>query len=143
MILKSTVFGINQLLSQPSIYKGKRIALVCNDASITNSGVPTRVALLNKGFKIVKLFSPEHGLNAAGDDGQYQADGIDIQTGLSITSLYGYHFLPQKEDFNGIDLVLFDLPDIGCRFYTYLWTMTYIMEACNTFNLPLIIADKG
>lgn len=142
MNLKPTLFGINQLLNHSSNYKEKRIALVCNDASLTNNGGATRVALLKSGFKIGKLFTPEHGLNTAGVDGQYQADGIDSETGIPITSLYGKHFAPQKEDFEGIDLVLFDLPDIGCRFYTYLWTMTYIMEACNKFDLPLIIADR-
>ncbi|MEO6949442.1 MAG: exo-beta-N-acetylmuramidase NamZ domain-containing protein, partial [Ginsengibacter sp.] len=105
MILKPTTFGIDSLLSQPSIYKKNRIALVCNDASVTNKGVATRVALLEREFKIVKLFSPEHGLSAAGVDGQYQTDGIDSHTGLSITSLYGDHFAPQEEDFKGVDLV--------------------------------------
>lgn len=142
MSLKPTLFGINQLLNQSFNFKEKRIALVCNAASVTNYGVATRIALLKKGFKIVRLFTPEHGLNAAGVDGQYQADGIDSKTGVPITSLYGNNFAPKREDFEGVDLVVFDLPDIGCRFYTYLWTMTYIMEACNAFGLPLIIADR-
>ncbi len=142
MIAESPSLGINYLLNQSADYKEKRIALVCNEASVTNNGIATRVALLQGGFNVVKLFTPEHGLSAAGVDGHFQADGIDPETGLPITSLYGNHFAPQRKDFEGVDLVLFDLPDIGCRFYTYLWTMTYIMEACNQFGLPLVIADR-
>lgn len=142
MPFKRAIFGINQLLNQSADYQKKRIGLVCNAASVTNNGVASRVALLENGFRIEKLFTPEHGLNAGGVDGQYQADGLDPDTGIPIVSLYGNHFAPQKEDFAGIDLVVFDLPDIGCRFYTYLWTMTYIMEACDQFGLPLIIADR-
>jgi uncharacterized protein YbbC (DUF1343 family) len=134
--------GADQLLFQPAIYAQKRIALVCNDASVTTKGIPTRVALLKTGFNLVKLFSPEHGLHAKGADGKYQQDGIDGLTSLPITSLYGDRMTPSKEDLRDIDLVLFDIPDIGCRFYTYLWTMTHVLEACALCHTPLIILDR-
>ena len=142
MIVQTITYGIDQLRSESAAYKGKRIALVCNRASVTIDGVPSRVALLKSGFAITKLFSPEHGLDATGTDGHYQSDGIDHVTGLPVTSLYGDSLAPRQEDLAGIDIVIFDLPDVGCRFYTYLWTMTHVMEACAAFNIPLIITDR-
>ena len=142
MIAQAIIFGIDQLLIQSAVYKAKRIALVCNRASVTIDGIPSRVALLKSGFAITKLFSPEHGLDASGTDGHYQSDRIDPVTGLPVTSLYGDRLAPGQEDLAAIDIVVFDLPDVGCRFYTYLWTMTHVMEACAAFNIPLIITDR-
>ena len=141
MIKKNILFGIDNFLQSGS-HKDKRIAFVCNEASVTIDGIQSRAALIKNGFNIVKLFSPEHGLNASGEDGYYQPDGIDSLTGLPLVSLYGDRLIPRREDLADIDLVLFDLPDVGCRFYTYLWTMTHIMEACAAFDIPLFIADR-
>jgi uncharacterized protein YbbC (DUF1343 family) len=134
--------GIDQLLPQQAFYTEKRIGLVCNNASLTADGTPTRLALLQNNFRLVKLFSPEHGLDATGEDGKYQRDGIDSLTSLPIISLYGDRMAPREEDLADIDLVLFDIPDVGCRFYTYLWTMTHVMESCAAFNTPLLILDR-
>jgi uncharacterized protein YbbC (DUF1343 family) len=109
---------------------------------VTRAGVLTRVALLAEGFNLVKLFSPEHGLGAAGADGEYQPHGIDTVTGLPITSLYGDQLAPGQNDLAGLDFILFDMPDVGARFYTYLWTMTYIMEACASNHIPLLVTDR-
>jgi len=134
--------GIDQLLNQKIAFTGKRIALVCNNASLTSEGITTREALLLHEFKLVKLFSPEHGLDAAGEDGKYQQDGIDNLTHLPIISLYGDRIAPLETDLLDIDLVMFDIPDVGCRFYTYLWTMTHVMESCAAFDTPLLILDR-
>ena len=106
------------------------MALVCNKASVSESGITTRADLLAKGFNLVTLFSPEHGLNAAGEDGSWQDDGIDQLTGLPITSLYGNRLAPTVADLKNIDLVIFDIPDVGCRFYTYLWTIAARLVNC-------------
>jgi uncharacterized protein YbbC (DUF1343 family) len=98
--------------------------------------------LLKSGINIVKLFSPEHGLDARGADGVYQHHMKDPLTGLPVISLYGDYLLPSEEDMSSIDAVLFDIPDAGCRFYTYLWTLTYVMEACAKYKKPLIILDR-
>jgi uncharacterized protein YbbC (DUF1343 family) len=90
----------------------------------------------------VKLFSPEHGLSAGGADGQPIQDGRDTLTGLPVVSLYGPRLTPSREDLENLDLVLFDIPDLGCRFYTYLWTMTYVMEACASYNKLFVLADR-
>jgi uncharacterized protein YbbC (DUF1343 family) len=140
--LNNILFGIDVLLAKAAAFNNKRIALVSNNASVTTKGVATRTALLEYGFTIVKLFSPEHGLSAAGEDGSFQHDDLDAITGLPVISLYGNKLAPEPEDLFDVDIVLFDIPDVGCRFYTYLWTMTHVMEACAANNKLLIIADR-
>lgn len=134
--------GIDVFLRHPELYKNQRLALVTNNAALTSKSQLNRIALLAAGFNVVRLFSPEHGINRAGADGEAQDNGFDELTGLPVRSLYGSTLKPPRQDLEGIELVLFDIPDIGCRFYTYLWTMTYVMEACADNNLPLIILDR-
>src|SRR5207244_135417 len=100
-----------------------RIGLVTNDAATTTSGVSTRRALLDAGFNVVRLFSPEHGIGASAADGAAVADGIDPLTHLPVVSLYGEKIRPSVESLADLDLVLFDIPDVGARFYTYIWTL--------------------
>lgn len=136
-------FGIDILLDSSSpTWKTDRIGLVTNHAATTNQLIPSRQALLEQGFNIQKLFSPEHGLDVLGADGHAMKDGTDGLTGLPIISLYSNKLAPSEEDLSDIDRVLFDIPDIGSRFYTYLWTMTYVMEACAAYGKKLIILDR-
>lgn len=134
-------FGIDSLL-KGNPWPGQRLGLVTNAAATTTTGAPTRAALLQAGFNLVRLFSPEHGLGAKGEDGAPQPHGTDELTGLPVTSLYGDHLQPTGKDLEGIDRVLFDIPDIGCRFYTYLWTLTHVMEACAREDIPLTVLDR-
>jgi uncharacterized protein YbbC (DUF1343 family) len=122
--------------------KRKRYALVTNDAACSYEGEKSRVKLLKNECKIMRLFSPEHGITVAGADGSFQKNITDPVTGLPVISLYGEKLAPDEEDLADIDVVLFDIPDVGCRFYTYLWTMTYIMEVCAAFKKKLIILDR-
>ena len=140
--MKKVSFGIDVLLSEKNNLQHLRIGLVTNNAATTSSGESSRLALLKAGFAISKLFSPEHGLSAKGEDGVYQSSGIDSLTQLPIVSLYGDYLKPSEKDFADIDVLLFDIPDVGCRFYTYLWTMTYVMEDCALYNKPLVILDR-
>jgi len=135
-------FGIDVLLAQLPNWKSSNIALVTNHAATTSQFVPSRVALLQHGFNIVKLFSPEHGLDTTGADGHAMVNTMDALTNLPVTSLYGNKLAPTQDDLAGIDLVLFDIPDVGSRFYTYLWTLSHVMEACAVCNVPLVIADR-
>jgi uncharacterized protein YbbC (DUF1343 family) len=135
-------FGIDHLLKQNITWKNKRIALLTNQAATTNNGIPTRLTLLENGFQIQLLFSPEHGLESNGADGQFIPDGIDRLTGLPIISLYGNKLEPNSNDLKEIDIVLFDIPDIGARFYTYLWSLTYLMESCAKYGKKLILLDR-
>jgi len=136
------LYGIDQLTAQPAAWRKQRIALVTNDAAFTVTGVPSRVALLQAGYNLTTLFSPEHGITSKGEDGALQQHGIDQLTGLPVISLYGEKLAPSAADVAEIDIVLFDIPDIGCRFYTYLWTMTQVMEACALYKKELIILDR-
>jgi len=134
--------GIDIFLEYPEINKNYRLAIVTNNAAFTSDRVLSRLALVKNEFNLVKIFSPEHGISVKGEDGVYQSNSIDIKTDLSIISLYGDRLTPTEEDLKDIDIVLFDIPDVGCRFYTYLWTMTYVMEACAKYNKQFIILDR-
>lgn len=135
-------FGIDVFLQSARQYKQRRLALVTNHAAVTTDYRPSRKALLDAGYKLILLFSPEHGLFSNGRDGQEMEDGIDPLTGLPIFSLYGSRLKPEPAQLAEVDAVLFDLPDIGCRFYTYLWTLSYVMEACAESAIDLIVLDR-
>ncbi|MGX5689759.1 exo-beta-N-acetylmuramidase NamZ family protein [Arcticibacter tournemirensis] len=122
--------------------KTKRLGLLTNNAAVTRDYIASRKALLNHGYHLVKLFSPEHGLDTTGEDGHLMNSCTDTLTGLPVVSLYGDKLAPDDADLADIDLVLVDLPDIGSRFYTYLWTMTWVMESCARYDKPLIILDR-
>jgi uncharacterized protein YbbC (DUF1343 family) len=135
-------FGIDVLLSSEPEWKNKRIGMLTNDAAKTSNGIESRLALNNAGFNLVKLFSPEHGIQTIGADGALMQDGIDSFTQLPITSLYGTRFMPTALDLEGIDIMLFDVPDAGTRFYTYLWSMSYWIEAAAKHNKQVVILDR-
>jgi uncharacterized protein YbbC (DUF1343 family) len=141
--MQQVISGIDVFLQDPEVNKNSRFAIVTNNAAFTSDRILSRLALVEKGFNLVKIFSPEHGISVKGADGSYQNDSIDIKTALPIISLYGDRLMPTEDDLKDIDIVLFDIPDVGCRFYTYLWTMTYVMEACAKYNKPLIILDRS
>lgn len=141
-IMQKVMNGIDVFLSEPEINKNSRFAIVTNNAAFASDKLLSRLALLKEGFNLVKIFSPEHGISVKGEDGVYQNHSLDIKTNLPIISLYGDRLMPAEKDLNDIDVVLFDIPDVGCRFYTYLWTMTYVMEACAKYQKQLIILDR-
>ena len=134
-------FGIDHFL-QTSQDKTKRWGLVTNDAVFTRDFVPVRQALLNHGFHLVRLFSPEHGLQVVGADGALMSHQTDVLTGLPVFSLYGDNLRPPTEVLQDLDGILFDLPDVGVRFYTYIWTLSYLMEACHAARVPLVLFAK-
>lgn len=135
-------FGIDVLINNSPDWKNKRIGLVTNHAATTRDLSPSREALLKHGFNLQKLFSPEHGLDVQGADGHEIKDGKDVLTDLPVISLYSTKLAPAKEDLADLDIMLFDIPDVGVRFYTYLWTMTYVMEACASNQKKIIILDR-
>ena len=135
-------FGIDILLQTEPIWKKDRIAMLTNDAARTTNGIISRLALKNAGFNLTTIFSPEHGIQTIGEDGALIKDGLDDITGLPIISLYGEKYMPSAEDLKNIDILLFDVPDAGTRFYTYLWSMTYWIEAAAKYNKQVIILDR-
>src|SRR5690554_3582543 len=98
--------------------------------------------LIEKNIDIQKIYAPEHGFRGTADAGELIKDGKDTKTGLPIISLYGNNKKPTKEQLAGIDLMLFDLQDVGARFYTYISSLHYLMEACAENNIPVIVLDR-
>jgi uncharacterized protein YbbC (DUF1343 family) len=134
--------GIDALIHDPGRLSSLRWAMVTNDAAMTSTGEASRLSLLKAGFRIERLFAPEHGISARGNDGERQPDGTDNVTGLPVVSLYGNGYAPTAGQLDGIDALLFDMPDVGCRFYTYLWTLSHVMEVCAAVGKPLWVADR-
>jgi uncharacterized protein YbbC (DUF1343 family) len=138
----SIIVGAERTSLYFSKLKGKRIGFVANQTSKIKNDHLVDI-LLNEGVNIVKVFSPEHGFRGNADAGAKVRDEIDLQTGLPIYSLYGKsRRKPSKEVLKDIDLILFDLQDVGVRFYTYISSMHYVMEACAENSIPLILLDR-
>ena len=136
-------FGIDRLLAAPGSLQG-RFGLVTNDAArlAADPERRSRVALQQVGFELVRLFSPEHGLTGSAPDGAAVADGLDPHTRLPVVSLYGEWMCPPRAALADLDGVLFDIPDIGTRFYTYIWTLWHVLEACAEIGVPLVVLDR-
>lgn len=135
-------FGVDNLLKSNPIWKKSSIAILTNLSAVSSRGENMITALLKNGFNIRKIFSPEHGFDRNGKDGASIEDTKDSISGLPIISLYGIKWHPDPEDLKDIEIVLFDLPDIGCRFYTYLWTMTCLMESLGSTDKKMIVLDR-
>jgi uncharacterized protein YbbC (DUF1343 family) len=120
---------------------GKNIALVGNHTSQIGS-VHLLDTLLRSGVNVLRVFSPEHGFRGDADAGASVSTAKDARTGIPVISLYGKKFKPQAAELKGVDLVLFDLQDVGVRFYTYLSTLHYVMEACAENHVPLVVLDR-
>ena len=121
--------------------KGKKVALLVNQTSVIKKEHLVDY-LLEQKINIVKIFAPEHGFRGQADAGEKVKSGVDAKTGLSITSMYGANKKPSKESMQGIDIVVFDIQDVGARFYTYISSMQYMMEACADANVPMVILDR-
>lgn len=141
-MLQKPIPGIDSFVQSAEANKKLRYALVTNDAAFNSGGILSRLTLVGNGFNLIKIFSPEHGISVKGADGVFQKNESDARTGLPVVSLYSDRLMPTEEDLKDIDIVLFDIPDVGCRFYTYLWTMTYVMEACASYDKPFIVLDR-
>lgn len=124
-----------------SLLKDKRVALVVNHSSMAR-GTHLVDFLLQKDIKVSKIFAPEHGFRGKADAGAHVKSRRDTKTNLPIVSLYGKHKKPTKQDLSGIDLIVFDIQDVGVRFYTYLSTLHYVMEAGAEQRIPLIVLDR-
>jgi len=135
------IVGAEQTGAYFPLIKGKNIALVVNHTSLIGE-IHLVDSLLRADFKVVKVFSPEHGFRGNADAGQEISDKIDLVTGLPIISLYGKNKKPQVADLADVDMVIIDIQDVGARFYTYISTMTYVMEACAENQIPVVILDR-
>ena len=123
--------------------QGKRVALMVNQSSLVGStGTHLVDTLLSQGVNIARLFVPEHGLRGKVDAGKNVRSGVDEKTGLPVVSLYGQRKRPTPEMLADIDLLVFDLQDVGTRFYTYISSMHYLMEACAEEGKTFVVCDR-
>ncbi|OUR99487.1 hypothetical protein A9Q86_12405 [Flavobacteriales bacterium 33_180_T64] len=157
------VVGANQTETYLPILNGKRVGIVANQTSVIkvkrkNSGIRNNETpgieitnfsyihlvdtLLKRNINIKKVFAPEHGFRGKADAGEVVKDGIDTKTSLPIVSLYGKNKKPSPEQLADLDIVIFDIQDVGARFYTYISSLHYVMEACAEANIPLLILDR-
>jgi uncharacterized protein YbbC (DUF1343 family) len=136
--------GAGQMERIIPLLENKTLAIVANQTSEVNRThlVDTLLSLADNRFTIQKVFAPEHGFRGDIDDGVAVSDETDPQTGIPIVSLYGKHKKPAAADLAGIDLVIFDIQDVGTRFYTYISTLHYVMEACAENGVPLLLLDR-
>lgn len=133
--------GADQIETLTSLIGSKKIALVANQTSLTGS-THLLDTLCSLGKRPVVLFAPEHGFRGKADAGETVKDGKDVKTGTPIISLYGKNKKPSATDLANIDMIVFDIQDVGARFYTYISTLYYVMQACAENGKELIVLDR-
>ncbi len=156
---KPIVVGADQIGLYIPLLKGKHIGIVANQTSVLSVLQRVEINASTMGSKMVshhlvdylhdyggievkKVFAPEHGFRGNADAGEVVKDGLDTKTSLPIVSLYGKNKKPSKAQLQDLDLVVFDIQDVGARFYTYISSLHYVMEACAENNVPLLILDR-
>lgn len=138
---KTPVTGASQIKQYKHLIEGKAVALTANQTSMIGQ---THLVdnLLETGINIKVIFAPEHGFRDLADAGEQIKDGKDPATGIPVISLYGGHLKPTAEELHGIDVVMFDIQDVGTRFYTYISTLHYVLEACAENDVKCIVLDR-
>ncbi|WP_147678955.1 exo-beta-N-acetylmuramidase NamZ family protein [Algibacter pacificus] len=145
---KSIVVGANQTALYLPILEGKRVGIVANQTSVIfkndekNTHTHLVDSLLALKVNIKSVFAPEHGFRGTADAGEVIKDGVDVKTNLPIVSLYGKNKKPSVAQLKDLDIVVFDIQDVGARFYTYISSLHYVMEACAEQNIPVLILDR-
>jgi len=135
--------GLETLVEQNlSLIRGRRVGLVTNHSAVNRNLVHAVEALRGSGVNLTALYGPEHGVRGDIPDGQPAPSYADPRTGIAAHSLYGQTRKPTREMLAGVEVVLFDIQDIGCRFYTYAYTMAYVMQACAEYNKQFIVLDR-
>lgn len=135
------ITGASQPEKYLSILENKRVGLVVNHTSMAGN-IHLVDFLISEKVKVEKIFAPEHGFRGDASAGEEIKDGIDLKTGISVVSLYGQTKKPTVGHLKNIDVLIFDIQDVGCRFYTYISTLHLVIEACAENNVPLIVLDR-
>ncbi|MGM0636061.1 MAG: exo-beta-N-acetylmuramidase NamZ family protein [Bacteroidota bacterium] len=142
---KSLKLGVEQTDKYLPLLQNKSVAILGNQTSVIetpNRKVHLVDTLMSLDINITKVFAPEHGFRGTADAGEHIKDGIDAKTGISVISLYGSNKKPTPKQLEGIDLLVFDIQDVGARFYTYISTLHYMMEACAENNITVLVLDR-
>ncbi|MFT6838993.1 MAG: hypothetical protein ACJAZR_002536 [Sediminicola sp.] len=141
----SLIIAANRTQEYLPLLRNKKVGVVANQTSVIfkKQGHTHLVdSLLSLQVDVKKVFAPEHGFRGEADAGEAVNDGLDTKTGLPLISLYGKNKKPSDEQLQGLDVVLFDIQDVGVRFYTYIATLQLVMEACAKNNIPVIVLDR-
>lgn len=136
------VLGVERLAEYDRLLRGKRIGLITNFSGISPDWSRDTVHLLaDGGYELVRIFTPEHGLYGA-EAGESVADMKHPQLGIPVVSLYGDRRTPAPEDLQGLDMLVYDIQDVGLRYYTYIYTMCYSLQAAAAAGLPYVVLDR-
>lgn len=141
-VTKGILTGAENIEAYFPILKDKKVGIVTNQSGILSDKTHLVDFLLARKIDLKKIYAPEHGFRGTADAGELIKDGKDTKTDLPIISLYGNNKKPKPEQLKGIDVMVFDLQDVGARFYTYISTLHYIMEACAENKITLIVLDR-
>lgn len=140
-IYTKIITGAEQFDQYLTFLRDKRVGLIVNHSSRIN-GSHLVDTLISLGIKVEKIFAPEHGFRGSVEAGSTIEDGKDEHTGIDVISLYGKKYKPDSADLNGLDIIIYDIQDVGVRFYTYISTLHYVMEGCAEFCIPFMILDR-
>lgn len=135
------LLGIEQVSAYSTLFEGKRVGLITNASGINKAG-KSSIDILYESVDLVALFSPEHGIRGNERAGKQVENAKDKKTGLRVYSLYAETKRPTKEMLSKIDVLCFDIQDVGSRFYTYIWTLAYAMEACAEYGIDFVVFDR-
>ena len=141
MQVPGVVTGVERLNEWLPLIEGKRVGLVVNHSSVIG-GRHLVDTLCDLGHCVSRIFAPEHGFRGSAADGEEIRDGQDVRTGIPIISLYGKKKSPAPEDLDNVDVIVFDIQDVGTRFYTYITTLFYLLEACSEQGKTIIVLDR-
>ena len=136
------LLGADNFRTYLPLLEDKKVGVVTNQTGVLSNKTHLVDYLMEKKINLVKIFAPEHGFRGTADAGEHVVDGKDAKTGLPIISLYGDNKKPKPEQLKDLDILIFDLQDVGARFYTYISSLHYVMEACAENNVQLIVLDR-
>ncbi|MFO7701652.1 exo-beta-N-acetylmuramidase NamZ family protein [Psychroflexus maritimus] len=139
------VLGIEQIEQYLPLLVGKKVGVVGNQTSVLlndQESIHLVDLLLNNHIEVERAFAPEHGFRGTADAGEQIQDGKDAKTGIPVVSLYGTNKKPTPEQMKDLDFIVFDIQDVGARFYTYISTLHYVMQACATHQIPILVLDR-
>lgn len=147
-VAPTIVVGAENTAAYFNLLRNKKVGILTNQTGVVRQDITKDVYtstvdfLIQNKINLTKIYAPEHGFRGTADAGELIKDGKDTQTGLPIVSLYGNSKKPSKDQLAGIEVLLFDLQDVGARFYTYISSLHYVMEACAENNIPILILDR-
>jgi len=142
------IVGAENTTAYFSLLQNKKVGILTNQTGVVRPNLALNIYtstvdfLLEHKIEVTKIYAPEHGFRGTADAGELIKDGKDMKTGLPIISLYGNSKKPSKEQLTGIDILVFDLQDVGARFYTYISSLHYVMEACAEQGIPILVLDR-